>query len=517
MNLNNQINLIINFLNKGELKKAVRSCEKIIKLKIENTIVYNLLGLGLQKQGLFNNSIKFFEKSIKLNDKNFLAFNNLAVSLKAIHKIKLSKKAYQDCLKINPNYVIGIINFANLKQEINDIDGSIELYHKALEFNSEVDDKYIYSKLARLCHTLGKIELAKSYLNKIMLKDPENTSLLELYSELINHKWEEKHLKKMKKVYESKNLNDNEIIELSFPLARAYDSKGDYEKAFKYFKIGNDLKKKNTHYNHKDFAKLINNIKEFFQNTEIYNHKKNISDKKIIFICGMPRSGTTLLEQIISSHKNVLATGENNFVSSFIEENYLNNFSLSYKKIIKDIFARENLPLNYVHKLLDEYNFNSKVFTDKSVENFLWIGFIKIFFPNSKIILTERNVKDICWSLYKINFKNRFMNFTYNQKDISNFYNSYLELVEFWKKLFLDDIYIAKYEKLIEAPKIEIRKIINFCDLEWDSNCLQHDNNKSAINTASINQARRPIYKSSKNISDNYSKYLDEMFDLLKI
>ena len=292
---------------------------------------------------------------------------------------------------------------------------------------------------------------------------------------------------------------------------------GDYKKAFKYFKIGNDLKKKNTKYNHNDFVKLINNIKSFFQNTEIHNHKKKISDKKAVFICGMPRSGTTLLEQIISSHKDVIATGENNFVSSFINENYLNNFSLSYKKIIKDIYAKENLPQNYVLKLLDEYNFNSKVFTDKSVENFLWIGFIRIFFPNSKIILTERNAKDVCFSLYKINFKSQFMNFTYNQKDISNFYNSYIELVEFWKKLFLSDIYIAKYEKLVDEPETEIKKLINFCDLDWDSNCLQHYKNKSTIKTASINQARKPIYKSSKNISDNYSDYFEEMFGLLKI
>jgi hypothetical protein len=231
----------------------------------------------------------------------------------------------------------------------------------------------------------------------------------------------------------------------------------------------------------------------------------------------MPRSGTTLLEQIISSHEDVVATGENNFVSSFINENYLNNFSLSYKKIIKDIYAKENPPQNYVLKLLDEYNFNSKVFTDKSVENFLWIGFIRIFFPNSKIILTERNAKDVCFSLYKINFKSQFMNFTYNQKDISNFYNSYIELVEFWKKLFLSDIYIAKYEKLVDEPETEIKKLINFCDLDWDSNCLQHHKNKSTIKTASINQARKPIYRSSKNISDNYSNYFEEMFGLLKI
>ena len=105
MNLNNKITLIIDYLNKGELKKVVSSCKKIIELKVENTIVYNLLGLGLQKQRLFDSSITYFEKSIQLNNKNYLALNNLAVSLKAIHKIKLSKKAYQDCLKINPNYV----------------------------------------------------------------------------------------------------------------------------------------------------------------------------------------------------------------------------------------------------------------------------------------------------------------------------------------------------------------------------------------------------------------------------
>ena len=108
------------------------------------------------------------------------------------------------------------------------------------------------------------------------------------------------------------------------------------------------------------------------------------------------------------------------------------------------------------------------------------------------------------------------MNFSYNQKDIANFYNLYLELTNYWKKLFPNDIYVAKYENLIKDPEIETRKLIDFCGLEWDSNCLRHDKNKSAIKTASINQARQPIYKSSINTSDNYSKYLEEMFNLLK-
>jgi hypothetical protein len=211
-----------------------------------------------------------------------------------------------------------------------------------------------------------------------------------------------------------------------------------------------------------------------------------------------------------------LLTGENNFLSTYIKENYLTGFVLSQKKIIKDIYSKKNFFQDFVFKSLSEHNFESQVFTDKSVQNFLWIGFIKLFFPNAKIIVTDRNPKDICSSIFKINFKNGFMNFAYNQKDIANFYNLYFDLVNYWKKLYPKEIYTAKYENLINNNVIETKKIINFCDLEWDQNCLRHDKNKSAIKTASVSQARKPIYKSSINLSDNYSKYLNEMFGLLK-
>ena len=140
----------------------------------------------------------------------------------------------------------------------------------------------------------------------------------------------------------------------------------------------------------------------------------------------MPRSGTTLIEQIISSHSDVIPTGENNHMSTFIKKNYINNFELNEKKINKDIDMNDNFFQEYVFNLFSEFNYVSKVFTDKSVQNFLWIGFIKIFFPNSKIIITDRNSKDVCLSIFKINFKKGFMNFAYNEKDIANFYNVYL-------------------------------------------------------------------------------------------
>ena len=230
----------------------------------------------------------------------------------------------------------------------------------------------------------------------------------------------------------------------------------------------------------------------------------------------MPRSGTTLVEQIISSHKDVLPTGENNFLSSFIKLNYLNSFSLDGKKVIKDVFSKENKLQDYFLNLFNEYNFKANVFTDKSVQNYLWIGFIKIFFPNSKIILTNRNSKDVSLSIFRINFKKGFMNFAYDQSEIANFYNLYFDLIDFWKNILNDEIFEIKYENLVKNPKMEIKKLIEHCDLDWDENCLNPHKNESAIKTASINQARKPIYQSSKDTNQYYSKYLKTLYSLLK-
>ena len=516
MNLNEKINKIIENLNNKEFKTVINSCEKIIDAKIENTIIYNLCGKAYQNLALYEKSIPRFEKSIEINKNNYFALNNLAISLKAIEKYKLSEEAYKKCLKIKPDYIIAIINYANLKEFINELDEAIDLMLSAQKLQSKTNDAYILSKLCRLYLAKGDNKEARSYSITLLENYPNETSFYDLHSEVLNLEIDKKYLANMEALYNKKTLSDDEIINLSFPLGKAYDKLKNYEKAFKYFDRGNILKKKQIKYNIEDLLRLITSIKKIFGNTNFQKLKKKQNKKKIIFICGMPRSGTTLIEQIISSHSDVIATGENNHMSTFIKKNYINNFELNEKKINKDIDMNDNFFQEYVFNLFSEFNYASKVFTDKSVQNFLWIGFIKIFFPNSKIIITDRNSKDVCLSIFKINFKNGFMNFAYNKKDIANFYNVYLDLIKFWKKIFKDEIFTIKYENLIDDTETEIKKMIYYCDLEWDPNCLNHHQNKSVIKTASISQARKPIYKSSKNLNQNYAKYLEEMFTLLK-
>ena len=143
---------------------------------------------------------------------------------------------------------------------------------------------------------------------------------------------------------------------------------------------------------------------------------------------------------------------------------------------------------------------------------------MKIFFPNSKIIHCNRNAKDNCLSLFKNNFASSHMDWTYDQKDIAEYYNLYYDLMKFWNKKLPNDIYNANYERIVQNKEIEIKKLIEFCGLKWDSACLNHHKHiKTPISTVSVVQARKPIYSSSLNSNNKYSKYLNGLYSSLKI
>ena len=162
------------------------------------------------------------------------------------------------------------------------------------------------------------------------------------------------------------------------------------------------------------------------------------------------------------------------------------------------------------------FNVDENALTDKAPLNFKWIGFIKVFFPNSKIIHCKRDPKDNCLSIYKNNFSSPRMNWAFDQKDISDYHNNYSFLMKFWHLKIPEFIHTIEYEKLVSDKKNEIEKLLEFCDLELDDNCFNHHKNtKTPIKTVSISQARQPVYSSSVRSSDKYKDHLKEMFENL--
>tara|TARA_B100001996_G_scaffold364079_1_gene332804 strand:- start:567 stop:1265 length:699 start_codon:yes stop_codon:yes gene_type:complete len=231
----------------------------------------------------------------------------------------------------------------------------------------------------------------------------------------------------------------------------------------------------------------------------------------------MPRSGTTLVEQIISSHNKVYGAGELNYLSKSIRKNLYDKNKINEKKIFGINENSNNYVAEDYFNYLNSLSFNEKIITDKAPLNFRWIGFIKIFLPESKIIHCSRNNRDNCLSLYKNSFDSDKLNWCYDQKELSKYYNLYFDLMNFWREKIPNFIYEAKYEEIISNQENETKKLLKFCDLNWDQNCLNfHKNRKTPIKTASIVQARKPIYSSSVKSNINYEKYFDELFNSLK-
>ena len=515
MELFEKLQTLNNHLVAKNYKKVIDGCNKILKKNPNIPYVLNLCGLALQGSKNTLASINFFNKAIEFEPENIAAMNNLANSYKALSKFDIAEKLYLKILKINPKYIKALNNYGNLKQQIGDFNGCIELYLKALEIKPNVN---ILLSLASAYQEIGNFKKCKEIANKALTVQPRNTSIHKLISSIIDYKTDNDHLIVMENLIKDKTLKSEQLVDLSFGLGKAYEDIGNYEKSFENLEKGNKLKKTKNSYKIDNQVKLFESIIKTFDDLDLESLKQTSKNKSIIFICGMPRSGTTLIEQIIAAHPQVNGAGELIYLQNSIEQNFIEDFKLNKQKIINEASSNNNIIEKKYFELLDFHKFSSKFITDKAPQNFRWIGFIKIFFPNSKIIHCNRNAKDNCLSLFKNNFASSHMDWTYDQKDIAEYYNLYYDLMKFWNKKLPNDIYNANYERIVQNKETEIKKLIEFCGLKWDSACLNHHKHiKTPISTVSVVQARKPIYSSSLNSNNKYSKYLNDLYSSLKI
>ena len=515
MELLEKLETLNNHLMAKNYKKVIDGCNKILKKNPNTPYVLNLCGLALQGSNNTLASINFFSKAIEFEPENVAAMNNLANSYKALSKFDIAEKLYLKILKINPKYIKAFNNYGNLKQQIGDFNGCIELYLKALEIKPNVN---ILLSLASAYQEIGNFKKCKEIADKALTAQPRNTSIHKLISSIIDYENDNDHLIVMENLIKDKTLKTEQLVDLSFGLGKAYEDIGNYEKSFENLEKGNKLKKTKNNYKIDNQVKLFESIIKTFDDLDLESLKQTSKNKSIIFICGMPRSGTTLIEQIIAAHPQVNGAGELIYLQNLIEQNFIEDFKLNKQKIINEALSNNNIIERKYFELLDFHKFSSKFITDKAPQNFRWIGFIKIFFPNSKIIHCNRNAKDNCLSLFKNNFASSHMDWTYDQKDIAEYYNLYYGLMKFWNKKLPNDIYNANYERIVQNKETEIKKLIEFCGLEWDAACLNHHKHiKTPISTVSVVQARKPIYSSSLNSNNKYSKYLNDLYSSLKI
>jgi tetratricopeptide (TPR) repeat protein len=511
--LEKNLKVIMNHFNTGNFDFVISKCKKIIKDFKEYVVLYNILGSAYQQTGRFDLAKDTFMKAIKMDPKNIPIMNNLASTYKQLNQFEKADELFKKALSVSSNNINLLINYGNLKRDINDFNAAIDLYKKAMNINNNLP--IVHFALSLAYQGMGDFKLAIHHGNKTISLDPKFTQADKIISQSTKYDLNNEHFLKMKEKIVNTDLNKNQKLTLHFSLAKAYEDIGDLEKSYNELEAGNSLKRETIKYNIDEEILLFENIKKIFNHIDIDSLKDTTNiNENIIFILGMPRSGTTLVEQIVSSHTKVFGAGELPYLTKIIMNNFFENSNISFEKSIQISEEMKNHFKNTYSNFLKRFNYKEKFITDKAPLNFRWIGFIKIFFPNAKIIHCVRDPLDNCLSLYKNIFEGG-LNFSYNQKELGVFYNLYSDLMNFWHNKYPGFIHDIKYENIVNNQEIESKKIINFCELEWDPKCLEFYKNKTPIKTMSTAQARNKIYKTSIDSFKNFSHKFEKLREII--
>ncbi len=483
---------------KGNFSEVIKECNKVLK-KRKHQLFFNLLSFAYQKSGKIEKSIDVMREALALNPNHPNFLNNMGTCFYMLHRYSEAEKYFKKGLEIDPKHLHILNNMGNLKRETYKIEESIQYYQKVLRIQSDAVPSLF--NLVGIYRITNQKDNSKQYCKKILELNKKLTDADRQYSLVHNYVENDSHLIEMLKKVNDDDLNNLEKIHVFYGIHKAYEDIKDYKSAFKYLKIGNDLLKKETKYNFSHDEKRINNFINFYEKTK--KVKTTEDHRGLIFIVGMPRSGSSLVEQILASHKKVFGGGELPYMQEIA------NKIIGEEKI--DASMMNNYKNHYL-SLIEELNNSSPIFTDKELLNFINIGLILKLFPNARIINCTRDPVDNCWSIYKNFFpiKTQFVN---DFKDITKFYKLYLKTMEFWQKEFPNNIFNLNYETLIENPKDQIEQILNFCNLDWDENVMNHHKSPRIIRTLSFDQANKPI---SKKVSNSIKNYKNMIGDLIK-
>lgn len=497
-----EANNSIAHLNRAEIHRRQGDFQSaLVSLEASLLVDYNeltLLKMGEIYRNLkdYDTSAETFKKVLKLNPISYQALNNLGIVSQQCMQFKKAEDYFLRAIKSEPKNLLAYNNIGALYRSLGRIEDAICNYELAL--TREPNNILILRNLAAALRDSGQIDAAIQLYRNAANQQPPDITSIRMLSNLQNGNVSHELCSKIHSLDNNLELSLNQKCELKFAMAKVHEARREYTQAFKSYVTGNQLRKKILKYDVSYDRQILQKLK--VQTYELISKPMNLGKEENnftpIFIVGLPRSGTTLLEQIVSAHQHIEGAGELETIRRLVFEVLEKNTQMNTEAIA---FLRSQ----YKSELQNRFP-GSLFVTDKQPLNFRFIPFIRSAFPESKIIHIKRDRWATCWSIFKHYFAGSGLGFSYDLRDILEYYEMYMELMNFYSDVYGDHIYRCDYELLCQNPELEIPRIIKYIGVDWDNACLQPEKNRSSVRTASVSQVRRKIYTGS---SDEWRKY----------
>ena len=495
----------VRHLHASRYRKAEDAFKKVLMEDENNIDALRFMGILAFKSGNHDIAEAVLTKALKLDPTYSLVWANLAQVFSVTGQLDKAKKSFKNILNMDPKNGLIWAEYGTVLTKLANYREGRDAYLKALEFKP--NSPRVHLSLGHVYKTMGEINASiNSYKNTII----QNNLSGEAYWSLANLKtysFSENEIKDMEKTLKG-DMSDIERSQMHFALGKAYEVKKDFDRSFRNYYEGNKVKKGLIKYSSDDTSDNTKRILDFFSNENINNlSKSSTNNPDPIFVLGMPRSGSTLVDQIISSHSKVDGTQElPNIIKIAAELN--NHKQNSYPEVLKELddLKISKLGKDYISETTWARD-NAPFFIDKMPNNFIHIGLIKTILPNAKIIDTRRDPMDTCFSCFK-QFFARGQLFTYSMEDLGNYYADYIRAMNHWHKVYGKDIFTIHYDDVINKTEETIRELIDYCNLPFEQECLEFYKSSRPVKTPSAEQVRQPIYKSGLNYWKNYEKYL---------
>ena len=520
-------------MHEGKLSKAEQICRQFLQKNKHNIDGMCLLAdIGMELK-IYDDAEFLLASALELAPTHIHARSQYLNLLIRLGKYKIAEQQVNKLLATQPDNLTFKIAKASVLTGLGNIDEAINLFEQAIKQATTQTSIQIIeqnNQLAGFYLQLGHALKAKGDIDKAIAAYQEAYHFKPSYGDAFwslantkTYRFSDAEIVQMQAQQENEVLLLKDKIQLHFATGKAFEDRQEYDQAFNAYQQGNDLHHASSGFN---INKIEQQISEQIKycTAELFELRGNLglNSPDPIFIVGLPRAGSTLLEQILASHSQVDGTMELHNILGLASRlrgrsNNQNNEEAQYPKNLGEI--KSDYFKRFGQQFIDEtrgYRENAPLFIDKMPNNFLHIGLIKLILPNAKIIDARRSPMACCFSGFKQLFAEG-QDFSYNLEDIGRYYQSYLKLMAHWNNVLPNFILTVNHEDVVDDLEKQVRRILDFCGLEFEQSCIDFHKTKRNIKTPSSEQVRQPIYKSSTEQWRHFEQYLAPLKNILNI